>query len=135
MPSYVARPHIVLADHKVTTDEILDDITVRHLAHPRLRVIQRVVRNCGVRTRYFTRPVTAPTVAGSAGVGERARAGFVDALAMAERAALAALDAAGLAAREVDGIITSHSTGWAVPNLDAHWSTGSGCDRPCGAFR
>ncbi|MET9543990.1 3-oxoacyl-[acyl-carrier-protein] synthase III C-terminal domain-containing protein [Streptomyces sp. NPDC006627] len=120
MPAHVSRPRTVVGDHKVTTSEIAEDISAHHSGHPRLRAILRVVENCGVRTRNFTRPLDAPTVSGTADIGERARAAFADALTMAERAALAALDGAGLDAHDIDAIVTTHSTGWAVPNLDVH---------------
>ncbi len=120
MPAYVSRPQTVVGDHKVTTAEIADDIRAHHAGHPRLRAILRVVENCGVRTRNFSRPLAAPTVSGAADIGERARAAFTDALAMAERAASAALDTAGLKARDIDAIVTTHSTGWSVPNLDVN---------------
>ncbi|GAA4889761.1 PhlD [Streptomyces coeruleoprunus] len=118
MSFHVSRPHIVLPDHKVSTEDVVDDIAARHPDHPRLAAIRRVVRNCGVQTRYFTRPLGAPTVSGGAGIGERARAAFDDALAMAAAAAGRALTAAGLTTGDVDAIVTTHSTGWAVPNLD-----------------
>ncbi|TGB14229.1 PhlD [Streptomyces sp. MZ04] len=120
MPAYVSRPQTVLGDHKVTTSDIADDIRIHHPDHPRLRAILRVVDNCGVDTRHFTRPLDAPTVSGSADMGERARVAFADALAMAERAAIAALDTAGLTAGDIDAIVTTHTTSWAVPNLDVN---------------
>lgn len=118
MTAHVLRPHTVVGDHKVTTAEIADDVSTHHADHPRLRALLRVIGNCGVQTRYFTRPLDSPTVAGTADVGERARVAFGDALDMAERAATTALDGAGLAARDVDALVTTHTTSWAVPNLD-----------------
>lgn len=120
MPAYVSRPRTVFGDHKVTTVEIADDIRAHHPDHPRLGAILRVVGNCGVRTRYFTRPVDSPAVAGEAGIAERAETAFRDSVDMAERAAHAALDTAGLTAKDIDAIVTAHVTGWAVPNLDVH---------------
>lgn len=118
MTAHVLRPRTVLGDHKVTTAEIADDVSRHHADHPRLRAILRVIGNSGVQTRHFTRPLDSPTVSGTADVGERARTAFGDALAMAERAATAALDDAGLAARDIDAIVTTHTTSWAVPHLD-----------------
>ncbi|MGW0904492.1 PhlD [Streptomyces sp. NPDC002853] len=120
MPAYVSRPQTVFGDHKVTTAEIADDIRVHHPDHPRLGAILRVVGNCGVHTRYFTRPVDSPAVAGGAGITARAETAFRDAVDMAERAAHAALDTAGLTADDIDAVVTAHVTGWAVPNLDVH---------------
>ncbi|MFD9904517.1 PhlD [Streptomyces sp. NPDC059063] len=118
MPAHVLRPLTVVGDHKVTTAEIADDIRVHHPDHPRLRAFLRVVGNCGVQTRYFTRPLGAPTISGRAGIEDRTRAVFTDVLAMAERAATAALEAAGLDAQDIDAVVTTHTTSWSIPNLD-----------------
>ncbi|MET8690331.1 PhlD [Streptomyces sp. NPDC004732] len=123
MTAHVLRPHTVFGDHKVTTAEIAEDVSAHHADHPRLRAILRVIGNCGVQTRHFTRPLGSPTVSGTADVGERAQVAFTDALAMAERASTMALDSAGLAAQDIDAIVTTHTTSWAVPNLDIHLVT------------
>ncbi len=120
MPAYVSAPRTVLGAHKVTTDEIADDIRAHHRDHPRLNAILRVVNNCGVNTRHFTRPLAAPTISGSADVRERTQAAFDDAVDMSEQAAQEALRAAGLTPDDIDAIVTTHATGWAVPNLDVH---------------
>ncbi|MDK0525082.1 PhlD [Streptomyces sp. ML-6] len=118
MPAHVTAPHVVLPAHKVTTDEILDDIRTHHPDHPRLPVILRAIQNCGVDSRHFTRTLNSPTVAGNADVHERTTAAFEDCLAMATDAATRAITAAGLHPDQIDTIVTSHATGWAVPNLD-----------------
>ncbi|MEU3656452.1 PhlD [Streptomyces sp. NPDC032161] len=120
MPAHVTAPQVVLPAHKVTTDEILEDIRTRHPNHPRLPVILRAIGNCGVQTRHFTRPLHSPTIAGDADVHERTTAAFEDSLTMAADAATRAMTAAGLAPDQIDTIVTSHATGWAVPNLDVH---------------
>ncbi len=124
---YISRPITTLPTHKVTTSEIIDDIAGRHPDHPQLRVIPRVIGNLGVQTRYFSRPLTAATVSGDATIEERSTAAFTDALALATNAAQQALAAAGLTPGpdpgsypDIDAIITTHSTGWSVPNLDIH---------------
>lgn len=120
MVAYVSPPRTVLGAHKVTTEEISDDIRRHHPDHPRLNAILRVVDNCGVRTRYFARPLDAVTVSGDAGVHERTRTAFQDALDMAEQAAINAIETARLQPDDIDAIVTTHATGWAVPNLDIH---------------
>ncbi|MET7514823.1 PhlD [Streptomyces sp. NPDC005480] len=120
MTAYVSPPRTVLGAHKVTTEEISDDIRTHHPDHPRLSTLLRVVDNCGVRTRYFTRPLDSPTISGAADVHERTQAAFDDALELSENAAILALEAAGLHANDIDAIVTTHATGWAVPNLDIH---------------
>ncbi|WP_353946721.1 PhlD [Streptomyces sp. HUAS MG91] len=120
MPAYISTPRTVLGAHKVTTDEIADDIRAHHPGHPRLAAAVRAVLGCGVHSRYFTRPLISPTVAGGARIAERAASAFADALELAHRAAESALDAAGLDAGDIDAVVTTHSTGWAAPNLDVH---------------
>ncbi|MEV0579467.1 PhlD [Streptomyces sp. NPDC050392] len=120
MPAYIARPSTVFPAHKVTTGEIADDIRAHHPGHPRLGAILRIVNNTGVNTRYFTRPLDAPTVSGTAGIDARAAAAFGDAVDMAVQAARTTLTRHHLTPDDVDAVITTHSTGWAVPNLDIH---------------
>lgn len=91
VPAYISRPRTSFGAHKISTDEIADDIRSHHHDHPRLNAILRVIGNCGVRTRYFARPLDSPTVSGVSDVGERARTTFDDALDLAEQAAGAAL--------------------------------------------
>ncbi|WP_420037385.1 PhlD [Streptomyces sp. cg28] len=116
-------PRTALGAHKVTTDEIIDDIRAHHAHHPRLGALVRAVAGCGVQTRYFSRPLGDESVAGSAGIAERVRTDFADAAELGVQAATDALTAAGLTASDLDGIVTTHSTGWAVPNLDVHLMT------------
>jgi len=117
---HIARPTTILAPHKVTTDDILDDIRSHHPDHPRLPAICRIAAATGVRTRYFTQPLTADTVTGTAGIARRAAGASADALHLAEQAARATLSLHGLAPGDIDGIVTTHSTGWTVPGIDTH---------------
>nr|BBG91909.1 type III polyketide synthase [Streptomyces sp.] len=118
MPAYVSEPVTVLPPHKITTAEICEDVRAHHGDHPRLPTILRVIEGCGVAERYFTRPF--PEAVAAVGVEHRLRSAFGDASAMAEEAARRALEGGGLTATDVDIVITSHTTSWAVPNLDAH---------------
>ncbi|MGK5641334.1 type III polyketide synthase [Streptomyces sp. URMC 126] len=120
MPAYVARPAIALPEHVVTTDEICDDIQSHHGELPRLAATLRIVRATGVVTRRFARPLSSPTVSGDAPVEERNRVAFADACRLAEEAARGALAHANLEPADIDCLVTSHSTSWAVPGLDVH---------------
>ncbi|MFF7335401.1 PhlD [Streptomyces sp. NPDC008150] len=120
MPAHIAQPVTVLAAHKITTAEIADDIRTHHPDHPRLAAILRVINNCGVDSRYFTQPLDSPTINGTAPVEDRVRTAFAHALDMAETAARQALTLHDLAPADITGIVTTHATGWAVPNLDVH---------------
>ena len=118
MPAYVSEPVVVLPPHKITTAEICEDVRNHHPRHPRLPRILEVIEGCGVEERYFTRPLVE---AGSAtGVEHRVNTAYADASAMATDAARRALERSGLAATDVDAVVTSHTTSFAVPNLDVH---------------
>lgn len=122
MAIYISRPHTVFPTHKVTTADVTRDILDRHPDHPRAKAIPRILNALQVDTRYFTRPLDSPTVSGTASITDRANAAFTDALALAIDAARRTLAATGLerdpdGMADIDAIVTSHTTGWSVPNL------------------
>ncbi|MER7688258.1 PhlD [Streptomyces sp. NPDC097610] len=119
-PAYVSRPCIALPPHQVTTDEICEDIQRAHPTLPRLGVMLRYARRTQVATRWFTRPLADPAISGGAPIAERNEIAFADAAELAVRAARQSLEAAALAASEVDCVVTSHTTSWTVPGLDVH---------------
>ncbi|MEU8527714.1 MULTISPECIES: type III polyketide synthase [Streptomyces] len=116
--AYVARPAIALPEHVVTTDELCDDIRRAHPDLPRLEAYLRIARATTVKTRHFTRPLSAPTVSGSATIEERNRAAYEDALELAVTAGRRAIENAGLEPADIDAVVTSHTTSWTVPSLD-----------------
>ncbi|MGP9019577.1 PhlD [Streptomyces sp. BR1] len=118
MPVHIALPSVVLPEHIVATDEICADIRRAHPDRPRLEAHLRIARATTVRTRRFTRPLHAPTVAGNATIEERNRAAYEDALRLAAQAGREALAHAGLEPDDIDCVITSHTTSWTVPSLD-----------------
>ncbi|MFJ2774806.1 PhlD [Streptomyces sp. NPDC087300] len=117
-PALIARPHLELGRHPIAMEELTEDITRQHADLPRLTTFLRTAQATGVRTRYFTRPLYAQTVAGDATFEDRNRAAYGDALEMAVRAVPGALDNAGLALEDIDCVITSHATSWTAPSLD-----------------
>ncbi|RLV10217.1 PhlD [Streptomyces griseocarneus] len=114
--SYVTCPTITLPDHEITTEEIWKDIRKRNPNHPNLKIIKRVLNNTGVQTRRFVRPLAYFSAPGQ--LETRVPQGFFDALAMGITAAERALAEAGLTPHDIDGIVTSHTTSWGVPNMD-----------------
>ncbi|MFJ9825115.1 PhlD [Streptomyces sp. NPDC101160] len=116
--AHIARPAIALPPNLVTTDELCADIRAAHPELPRLEAYLRIARATTVEKRYFTRPLSAPTVSGTAPIEERNGAAFEDALRLAVASGRQALANAGLAPEDVDCVITSHTTSWAVPSLD-----------------
>ncbi|MFD3516254.1 PhlD [Streptomyces sp. NPDC058657] len=122
----ISRPAVVLADHQVTTEHLLEDLQRRHHDHPRLGAFLRVVANCGVNTRYLTRPLDDHSLSADATVQERTTTAFNDALAMGERAARQVLDDHHLTPADVDAVITSHTTSWGIPNMDVRLTNALG---------
>ncbi|GGV58626.1 PhlD [Streptomyces massasporeus] len=118
MTVHVAKPVTVMAGNKVTTAEICAEIRDRMPEHPRLGAFLRCMTGSGVATRYFSRPLAE--VVEDTGVARRSRTAFADACDMAVGAARSALAATGLAADDIDAIVTSHTTSWTLPNLDTH---------------
>lgn len=118
MHAYVTRPSIALPEHEISTDEICDNIAAAHPDLPRLNVMLRYARRTQVATRRFTRPLDDRTISGHASIGERNQAAFDDATVLGVQAARRALDEAGIDARDVDCVVTSHTTSWSVPGLD-----------------
>ncbi|WKK27122.1 PhlD [Streptomyces olivoreticuli] len=115
---YVNRPVVALPPHEVTLKEIQDDIVRAHPDHPRLPAILRVLDSTGVQHRRFARPLA--TVAADRPSAESNAEAYADLCELAERAAREALGAGGLAPLDVDCLITSHATAFAVPGLDVH---------------
>ncbi|MGW1666476.1 PhlD [Streptomyces microflavus] len=112
----VSRPVVVRAPNRVTTEELMEDLRARHAGHPRLEVWLRMLRRTGVVDRPWAYSL-AETVART-GVQDRSQAGYTAARDMAEKAAGAALERSGLSGRDVDVLVTSHTTSWTVPGLD-----------------
>ncbi|TDU02798.1 1,3,6,8-tetrahydroxynaphthalene synthase [Streptomyces sp. 846.5] len=118
MPVHVSRPAVVFPPYEVELDEILADIRTHHADHAELRRILRVVGRTGVRSRRFTRPLDE--VGRRESMEERNRRTFADVCTLGAEAARAVLDRQGLEPGQVDCVVTSHSTGIAIPGLDVH---------------
>ena len=118
MPVHVSRPAVVFPRYEVELDQILTDIQTHHADHAELRRILRIVGRTGVQRRRFTRPLEQ--VARSEPIEERNRRTFADVCALGEQAARALLAEQGVEPGQVDCVVTSHSTGIAIPGLDVH---------------
>jgi predicted naringenin-chalcone synthase len=121
--AYVTKPVVAHPAHWVTTEEILANIEwhTRDNAghpHPKFPAWARVIRNSGVSRRSFMYPLDSPEVSGRTGLVARNAAAWIAAQDLAEKAVRQALDTAGLRAADIDALVTSHTTSWAVPQLD-----------------
>ncbi|WP_405656077.1 PhlD [Streptomyces sp. RK9] len=114
----IARPHVELAKHAISMDDLTADIVQRYADLARLGARLRTAWSTGVQTRYFSRPLRSATVAGDAAFEERNQAAYDDALEMALLAVPRALENAGLTLADVDCVVTSHTTSWTAPSLD-----------------
>ncbi|MFC9176805.1 PhlD [Streptomyces sp. NPDC057107] len=111
----IGRPVVVRAEHRVSTDELVDDLEERY-DHPKLRVWLRMLRSTGVVWRPWSAPLEE--TAERAGVGVRSRAAYEAARDRAVTAAQDALVQAELRPEEVDVLVTTHTTSWTIPGLD-----------------
>ncbi|MFI9018667.1 hypothetical protein ACIGZI_31990 [Streptomyces griseus] len=115
MDVVIGRPVVVRAEHRVSTDDLVEDLRARH-DHPKLPVWVRMLRSTGVEWRPWSAPLEE--TAGRAGVGVRSRAAYEASRDRAVTAARDALVEAGLGPGEVDVLVTTHTTSWTIPGLD-----------------
>ncbi|MFD4397224.1 3-oxoacyl-[acyl-carrier-protein] synthase III C-terminal domain-containing protein [Kitasatospora sp. NPDC058478] len=115
--AYIARPHTVLGEHLVTREEMTADVVARHVGHPRMGVINRVLAK-SPSTRRFSQPLDV--VLSERPFEERNETAVADVLQMATKACRAALEATGTAPADVDCVITTSSTTDWLPGLDVH---------------
>ncbi len=116
--AYIARPAVVQSPSAVSTDQVLAQIHADYPDHPRPLLIDRLGSRIGVRTRHFVAPVDEVAVPGP--LAARNAAAYTHVREMGVRAARTALARHGLAPGDIDGVVTSHSTGLSIPGLDIH---------------
>ncbi|MEU5900254.1 type III polyketide synthase [Streptomyces venezuelae] len=117
--AHVTRPSVVFPPHEITTADIADD-TRNHAPSdsPLLGRLDSLMASLQVERRRFIAPLNS--VAASGSVDCRNQIALEGMLQLGEQAAQDALRSAGLTARDIDIVITSHSTTLATPGLDVH---------------
>lgn len=120
MPAHVTQPAVAHPIHWESTNRVKKNISKHHRDHPKLATWLRIINNTGIQQRAFANPIDSPEVSGRTGAVARNTQAWKDAKPLAERAATQALEQAGLRPGDVDAIITSHTTSWAVPQMDVH---------------
>ena len=115
-PVCVHQPHLAPAEHRVDMDEVIDWASCAFTDHRMPEKFQAVMRNTTVRTRYYIR--TAKEIF-TQGTGPDQWPTTLSLLAgLAVRAAAAALEASNLAPAQIDALIVTSVTGYAMPGID-----------------
>lgn len=122
---FASKPAIALPPHEITLAEILADIKHHHSDHPDLVRIGRVVGRVGVKSRRFTRPLnTVSQIVGTGPdeepIGVRNARAYRDVCELAVQATASLLDEQGISPTSIDAVVTSHSSGIAMPGVDVH---------------
>lgn len=126
MPAHVTRPVVIQSENLTTTDQALDNIREHTrdkdtgAEHPKYPTWERVIRNTGVEQRHLAYPLGHPALSDNTGLVDRNAYAWEATKTLAEKAARRAINEAGLRLEDIGTIITSHTTSWAVPNLDVH---------------
>jgi predicted naringenin-chalcone synthase len=113
----VHRPVFRAPEHSATIDEVIELAGDAFETGEVSKGAARVMRATGVEHRSFIRPAKDLYAQGSGPAVWRESVELLAALAHA--AATEALDAAGLAAEQIDALVVTSVTGWVMPNLDA----------------
>lgn len=113
---FVLRPAVVNAPFRVTTDEIRRALHRVQPDHPHRRLFDRVAGSIGVDVRYFAEPLDAASAPVPA--AQRARTAWEHLRRHGVEAARRAMAEHGVAAEDVDILVTSHATGDRKPGLD-----------------
>lgn len=106
-----------LPGHRITQEEALEVVRRVHAGREDLQKLTRVFPKSGVKERYFVYPPEAYLQ--ERGFEERNRDYLEQGLKLAERAAKACLEMAGVAVSDVDHLLFVTTTGLATPSLDA----------------
>jgi predicted naringenin-chalcone synthase len=116
VPALLTRPQVALPQHRTSLDEVCALVREVHAAVPGVERFVAVMRATQVEQRYFIRP--AAEVLATSDLEHDLRVTVACLGELAEQAARAALDAAGLTAADVDCLITTSVTGYVMPGLD-----------------
>ncbi|SEG99758.1 alkylresorcinol/alkylpyrone synthase [Nonomuraea solani] len=116
---HITRPEIVLPEHWVSTDDLIEHFSATYAGHPRLQKALDVMRATTVRGRRFSRPLTELTDADHP-TDLRLQRHFEDSCHLAEEAARRAVKNCGLDLDDIDTLVCASITGYAMPGLDTY---------------
>ncbi len=109
----------MLPEHEFTRGKLVEIAThVLGEDHRHLGRVKKIVENSGIERRYLSQSIEETITPN--GFGHRNDVFIRLSKELGERAARAALDNAGVAAADIDLIITTSCTGFMIPSLCAH---------------
>ncbi|MCC9307808.1 type III polyketide synthase [Kitasatospora sp. RB6PN24] len=121
----IVAVHGVLPPHRYPQEEITDMVgSSCRLPRGDRALLERVHASAGVRGRHLVLPLER--YAGLDGFGARNEAFLAAAMELGRDAVRGALDQAGLAASEIDLVVSTSVTGIAAPSLEARLATALG---------
>ncbi|MFD8546306.1 hypothetical protein [Streptomyces sp. NPDC059649] len=112
--AYATRPAVVFPEHRISTADILKETEASAQDSPYLERVLNM--NTGVETRHFVAPLDV--IAQSGSLEERNTVGLAGMQQLSTRAAIAALEHAGLEGQEIDVLMTSVTTVQSLPGED-----------------
>ena len=113
----LCRPVVAVPEHMITLDETLILAERLHSDHQQLPLILRLVRNTGVKTRYFVRPIEESLR--HPGFEARNLTYVREAKCRIPAVVAEALSVAGVARDRIDAIVFVSCTGFTMPSLTA----------------
>src|SRR5215470_14248137 len=118
-PCFIAATATALPPHVITRDDVKYYMgRVFDIPERRLEAMMSIVDNANVHRRHVIFPIDYTVEPRSL---EKTNQEYAEhAIALGQQAAEAALKRAGMAAQDIDLIITVSCTGFMIPSLDAH---------------
>lgn len=130
MTAVVCRPAVALPENRLDREAIKRTATsFLGDGFPRLRTVLSIIENSGVESRYFVRPLEDTLV--RRGFKETNDLYIERSKELTARAALGALENAGLKPQDIDLLITTSCTGFMIPSVCAYLIPELGFRRDC----
>ncbi|SDV51696.1 type III polyketide synthase [Chitinasiproducens palmae] len=114
----LCKPAVSVPEHVVTLAQTLELCNTIHADHPQLELALRLLRNTGVQTRHFVRPLEETL--SHPGLTERNRLYQEHSKLRVPPVIHEALSNASLGAEDIDAIVYVSCTGFLMPSMTAH---------------
>ncbi|MFD7954746.1 type III polyketide synthase [Streptomyces ardesiacus] len=113
----LCRPSVSVPEHVITMEETLELARRRHVGHPQLPLVLRLIENTGVRTRHIVQPIEETLK--HPGFEDRNKLYAREAKSRVPAVVQRALDGAELLTTDIDVIVYVSCTGFMMPSLTA----------------